>query len=1116
MDCPHCGASNPESKRHCGDCGAMLLIRCASCGCESPPGKKFCGDCGVALPRLPEPSAPKKGIPRSKEVTAQAAERRQITVMFCDLVGSTALSASMDPEDLREIISAYQACAAETVRQYGGFVAKYMGDGVLVYFGYPRADEHDAERAARAALALVAAVCALKSPAPLQTRVGIATGVVVIGDLVGSGEAQERGIVGETPNLAARLQAMAEPNTVVTSESTRRLLGDLFRYSDLGMVELRGFPQPIRAVRIMGESAIESRFEALHANALTGLVGRKNESDLLLRRWRQARDGAGQVVLIAGEPGIGKSRLAAAVLDRVAAEPHTRRRYFCSPHRSESAFFPFILHLERAAGFEAGDSPQTKLDKIEAKLAEASVSVEDGAIFAELLSLPSSGRDPSPELRPQERRTRKIEALTREIEVLAGKQPVLIIFEDVHWIDPTSRDVLSRMIERIRDLSVLLLVTFRPEFGAPWAGQSHVTELILSRLGPGESVDLIQQIVSNNALSSDVVNEIVARTDGVPLFVEELTKAVVEAGEMVTKTLAETPVSTLAVPATLHASLMARLDRLGPAKDVAQIAAAIGREFSYELLSAVSHHNESALAMALDRLMNADLLSCRGTPPHATYLFKHALVQDAAYGTLLRRPRRELHARIASALIENFPEIAETSPEIVAYHHTEAGLIEQAAGFWGKAGQRSIAQSAMAEAVAHLTKALALIATLPSTHALRCEQINLQVALAGTLLHVKGFGSSETRKAFDQAHTLIEHAESLGEHSEDPLLRFIVLYGQWTANFVTSNFDRMSQIARKFLSLAEKQTATAPLIMGHRIMGGTFYVAGRYRASRMHLDQAIAIYVPQEHRDLATQFGQDIGVAARCYRTIPLCHLGYPESALHDAEQALSYARELGQVGTLSYAVFFAALLELRCRMVVEAAAHVDELISLSDKHGLLYWKLLGSILRGWLLIETGRPEQASELLSLTIPELVSSGTVFAVPMSFMRLAQANARCGRLIEAHNCISEATIAKNAARQGWERAELYQIAGELELHSSNRDLQLAERQFQRSLSVARQQHAKWPELHTATSLARLWQEQGRGKEAYRLLAPIYDWFIEGLGLRDLKDAKALLVDLNSKYI
>ena len=713
-----------------------------------------------------------------------AAERRQVTVMFSDLVGSTALSARMDPEDLREVISAYQKCVAETVRRFGGFLAKYMGDGVLVYFGYPQAYEDDAERAVRAGLELIAAVAGLKTRAALQTRVGIATGLVVVGDLIGSGAAQEQAIVGETPNLAARLQGIAEPNTVVIAEGTRRLLGNLFALQDLGAKDLKGITGPVRAWAALRASSAEGRFEALHAGGLTDLVGREEEFELLLRRWSRAKTSEGQVVLLSGEAGIGKSRLTAALLERLATEPHTRLRYFCSPQHTDSAFYPIIGQMERAAGLAHDDTTQARLDKLDTLLAQTATSTQDAALFAEMLSLPNDGRYPPLDLTPQQRRQKTMETLGLHMEALARHNPVLMIFEDAHWTDPTSLELFGRTVDRIAHLRVLLLVTFRPEFEPPWIGRPHVTALTLNRLAQRDIDAMIDRVVGNKQLPANIRQDIIERTDGIPLFVEEMTKAVLEAeGESeVRRTAASVPSPALAVPASLHASLMARLDRLGHAKELAQIGAAIGREFSHALLAAVVRQPEAEIRSALDRLIAAGLLFRQGVPPHATYLFKHALVQDAAYGTLLREPRRALHARIAETLETQFAEIAESQPELLARHCTEAGLIEKAAGLWGKAGQRSLARSALVEAAAQLTRALDQIAALPGTPALRREQIKLQVALANALMHVKGYAAPETKAALEQARLLMEQAEALGEPAEDPLLLFSVLYGFWVAN----------------------------------------------------------------------------------------------------------------------------------------------------------------------------------------------------------------------------------------------------------------------------------------------------------------------------------------------
>ena len=1058
---------------------------------------------------LPEPTI---GI---KPKTKEEAERRQVTVMFSDLVGSTALSGRMDPEDLREVISAYQKCVAEVVHCFDGFVAKYMGDGVLVYFGYPEAHEDDPERAVRAGLELVAAVSTLKTHAALQTRVGIATGLVIVGDLIGSGDAQERGIVGKTPNLAARLQSVAEPNTVVIAEGTRKLLGNMFELEDLDAKDLKGIAGPVRAWAALRPASVESRFEAHHMSGLTNLVGRQEELDLLLRRWSKVLDSEGQVVLLCGEAGIGKSRLTAALFERLATEPHARLRYFCSPQHTDSALYPIISQMERAAGFAHGEAAQTKLDKLDAVLVQSYTPPQDRALFAELLSLPNDGRYPKVDLAPQQRRQRTFEALTTQIVSLAERSPVLMIFEDVHWIDPTSLEALGRGIDRIKAVGVLLIITHRPEFEPPWSGRPYVTTLTLNRLAQREIATLIERVTGNNPLPANIRQDIIERTDGIPLFVEEMTKAVLEAegeGEA-RQTAASVPSSALAVPASLQASLMARLDRLGPAKEVAQIGAAIGREFSHALLAAVSRKPETELQSALDRFISAGLLFRQGVPPHASYLFKHALVQDAAYGTLLREPRRTLHARIAKTFEGQFAEITERQPELLARHCTEAGLIEKAAGFWGKAGQRSLERSALAEAVAQFTRALDQMATLPGTPALRREQIKLQVALITPLIHIKGYAAAETKAAAEQARLLIERAEALGEPPEDPLLLFSVLATFWAANLVAFNGDVVCDLAAQLLALAERQRATVPLMIGHRLMGQSLLLKGDIAEGRAHLDQAIALYDPAEHRPLAMRFGQDVGVVALSFRSFALWLLGYPEAALRDTDDALKNAREMGQAATLMYALAHAAIPCTLCGNRAAAAAHAQELVALAEEKGAPFWKAFGMMNQGSVLALTGRASGATEMLISGIAAWQTTGATVWLPLFLPHLARAHAELGQFEEAWRRIGEAMTAAETTKEKCCEAEIHRTAGEIALMSPERDAAKAEAHFEHALAVARQQQAKSWELRAATSLARLWRDQGKRDAARDLLAPVYGWFTEGFDTLDLKEAKALLGELRA---
>jgi class 3 adenylate cyclase len=665
-------------------------------------------------------------------IPADRGERRQVTVMFSDLVGSTALSARMDPEDLRDVISAYQKCVAQTVQRFGGYVAKYMGDGVLVYFGYPQAHEDDAERAVRGGLAVIEAVAGISSAEPLQARIGIGTGVVVVGDLVGSGDAQERGVVGETPNLAARLQAAATPATIVIDTTTHRLLGGLFEYRDLGGIEAKGFANQAQAYEVVRPSMVESRFEALRT-ATTPLVGRDEELDLLLRRWEQGKRGDGCVVLISGEPGIGKSRIAQTIVERLGGEPHTRLRYFCSPHHQESALYPSIAQLERAAGFRREDTAEERLEKLEAVLAQGTNDLSQVVpLLADLLSVPTGERYPPLDLSPQKRKEKTLQAQVAQLEGLAARQPVLMVWEDVHWSDPTTRESLDLIIDRVPHLRVLMILTFRPEFTPPWTGRPHVTLLTLNRLPPRQGAEMIAYVTGGKALPKEILDQIVDRTDGVPLFIEELTKTIVESG-IVTEAgdhyAVAVPMASLTIPTSLHASLLARLDSLAPTREIAQIGAALGRSFSYELISAVAGMPLQKLADALEQLAKAELIFRRGTPPDAEYTFKHALVQDAAYSTLLRNRRQQLHAQIASKLEEQFPEIVATRPALIAQHCAEAGLDAKAVDYWLKAGQQAVARSSLAEAEAQLRKGLKQVSRLPDGSARLERELDLHVAL---------------------------------------------------------------------------------------------------------------------------------------------------------------------------------------------------------------------------------------------------------------------------------------------------------------------------------------------------------------------------------------------------
>jgi class 3 adenylate cyclase/predicted ATPase len=1022
-----------------------------------------------------------------------AAERRQLTVMFCDLVGSTALSARFDPEELRQEIRAYQNAVAGVVARYDGFVAKYMGDGVLAYFGYPRAHEDDAERAVRAGLEIAAAVASLETRGtePLAVRIGIATGLVVVGDLVGEGSAQEQAVVGETPNLAARLQSMAEPNTVVIGAGTRRLIGDLFEYRDLGAVEVKGIAAPVPAWQVLRPSAVASRFEALRGSALTPLVGRDEEIDLLLRRWARAKAGDGQVVLICGEPGIGKSRLTAALTVRLHAEPHIRLRHFCSPYHQDSALFPFIDQLGRASGFARDDPPVAKLGKLEALLSGDAPVEEDVALIADLLSLPASERHPLPNLSPQRKKDRTLEALLRQLEGQARQRPVVMVFEDAHWIDPTSRELLDLTVERMRTLPILLIVTFRPEFQPPWTGQPQVTMLALNRLDRRDRTSLVTQIAGGKALPDDIIAQIAERTDGVPLFVEELTKSVLESG-----------VPLVGIPTTLHDSLMARLDRLASVRIVAQIGAAIGREFSYELVHAVSRLPQDELQSALGRLVASELVFQRGTPPDAMYSFKHALVQNAAHGSLLRSSRQQLHAQIAEALESHSPELMDSQPELFAQHYAEAGLVEKSVAFWGQAGRKSAGRSAMAEAAAQLQKGLDQLALLPDDRERQRRELELRRTLGAALMTAKGLAAAETGHALARSRELWEQLGSPADFLGVP-------YGQSTYHALRGELDRALGLAEDLLRLSRRHRDSAGLLLGHSSAGRTLMFAGRFGPSRSHLEEALALYDPISHHALVNHVGFHAHINSKGYLGNALSCLGFLDQAFAHISTAIAEARRLAHPPSLAGSLTQGAVLlsfNVNDAILGEWA---DELCAVAREQGFPHLAAQGATYRGSVLVRNGNLAEGLSLLREGSTAFSATGAKVFVPYHMALLAKACEIAGQIDEAVRKLNDALQMVEQTGERWLLAELYRHKGQLLLRQGQSEI--AEESYRKALSVAEEQGAKLWELRTAMSLARLQRYQDRRAEARDRLAAVYYWFTEGFETTDLKEAKALLDEL-----
>ncbi|WP_092258706.1 adenylate/guanylate cyclase domain-containing protein [Bradyrhizobium sp. Rc3b] len=1120
MDCPKCGRFNLEGKKVCGDCGAALSFRCPACGADNPKGKNFCGDCGAALTPTVLPlvtaaagastSITSRVTERSSlsPVPSSSAERRQLTVMFCDLVGSTALATKLDPEDLRDIIAKYRDSVAAVVRKYGGTISRYIGDGMLILFGHPSAHEDDAERSVRAALEIAATRHVPGGPPEfeLRVRLGLATGLVIVGDLIGSEAAETQAVLGETPNLAARLQALAEPDGVVIAEDTRRLIGGLFDYENLGAVTLKGFAAPVQAWRVLHEGTAESRFEALHPSMLAPLVGREEELARLERSWDLAKADSGQVMLLVGEAGIGKSRLVAALQERIEREPHTFLRYFCSPHHQESALYPFTAQLQRAAGFDREDAPTVKLKKLRLLLSPALPSDEDVAILAELLSIPGGDLYLPVAATPQQKKERSFAALVRQLEVLAEKHPVMVVFEDMQWIDPSSRELLDRTVDRVASLPVLVLITYRPELQLIWSGKPHVSLLVMNRLDQKAGASLIRSVAGSRTLPTEIVNEIAERTDGVPLFVEELTKAVLEtSNEGIPRAISFAPLPGLAVPATLHASLMARLDRIGPiAKEVAQIGAAIGREFSYDLLAAVVQRCDNELQAALDRLINAELMFGRGEPPDANFLFKHALIQDAAYGTLLRSQRRELHARIVGALEERLYKGIQERPEILAHHCTHAGLIEKAVSYWQEAGERSKARSAMTEAIAQMRKALDLLSHLPDTAGRQGIEADLQLALGGALIAAKGHAAEETGKAYARARRLCELL-----NDRPNLLK--TLWGQFVHYHVRGETDRSHRIAEELLDLAGRQNDAAILVAGHRAVGDSYLHRGQLALARVHLERGLALYDPSQQRSLTALFAENARVAMLSFLSLTYSLLGFPDQALVQSSEAISEARGSSHPISLAFALSVACRLHFVLDDAGMVAQLAEELVALTSEQRFAFFLAMGTAYRGWTMAEAGDAEAGVDLLRHGIEGFQASGAAWTLPFYLAQLAAAEAKRARFETGLDQLSDALVLTEKLGVRWFEAELHRRRGDLMLTARPDAEAEAETEFRRAIAIARQQEAKLWEVRSAVTLARLWRRQGKGDEARDLLAPVYDWFDEGFDVRDLKDSKALLEEL-----
>jgi predicted ATPase/class 3 adenylate cyclase len=1104
----------PEGKRRCfrslrvkqtvlGARG-MLCPKCAFANFESAA---LCGRCGGALDSS-------RLITERNAQSSSHAERRRLSVMFCDLVGSTALSGQLDPEELHDLMRHYQTVCADVVGRHGGHVAQFLGDGLLVYFGYPIAHEDDAQRAVRAGLEIVAAISgpSARLAKSLQIRIAVHTGLAVVGSLGDGSDPDAMTIVGETPNIAARLQTIAEPGTVIISESTYRLIEGFFLCRSLGGHTLKGVAAPIELYSALEESRIQSRFEQAVAAGLTPFVSRETEVALLLERWERARDGAGQVILLSGEAGIGKSRLLRVLKERTAGQAVTDLGARCSPYYQDSALYPIIGFFQYFLQFQRDDSAETKLTALERALENFGFPLSETVpLLAALLSLPSSHRYPPLAMTPQRQKQKTLETLVAWLLREAERHPTRVVVEDVHWADPSTLEFLALLIDQVLLSRLFVALVFRSEFLPPWRSQAQMTNIALGRLSRGATESMIESIAGGKKLPPDLSREIAQKTDGIPLFVEELTRMVIESGmvrEQDNRYELTSPLTALAIPSTLYESLMARLDRLGAAKEIAQIAAIIGKEFSYELLQAISPLDEAKLTGALNRLVDADVLEQYLLSPQTQYSFRHALIRDAAYESLLRSKRRQYHRKVAEVLQNRFAETVEAHPELLASHFAEAGLVEEAIPYWQRAGQRALERSSNQEAIRHLTNGLELLGVLPETPQHLQQELLLRVTLGGAVMVAKGFGSLEAQSIYARARKLCQQMD------ESPLV-FKVNWALWANHAARGEHLKARESAEECLRLAHAAKAPELLLEAHHALGVSLLLLGEFGQGLEHLEQGAAMYDPRQHAALAYVSGQDSGVACLSYQAWALWFLGYPDQARRRIREALTLAHKLSHPVSTAAAANIASWVYQLLRDQQAAQEQAEEAVSLSIERGFELWRAMGMIGQGWALTEQEMVDDGIARLRAGLTALRSTGREVLMPYFLSLLAQAYASALQIEEGLNTLAESQVALDDGAERWWQAELYRLRGELILRRPRfwtDDEKEAEECFRRALSTAQEQRAKSLELRAATSLSRLWQRQGRKSEARRTLASVYDWFTEGFGTPDLQDARTLLEQLS----
>ncbi|MFL5289830.1 MAG: AAA family ATPase [Rhodopila sp.] len=1043
------------------------------------------------------------------DAVSHSGERRQLTVMFCDLVGSTALSEKLDPEELRDLLHAYRTLCGDVIARYDGFVARYVGDGILTYFGWPAAHEDDAERAVRAALEIVETVRRASATEALSVRLGIATGPVVVGEAAGVGD-QAKLAVGSTPNLAARLQGLAAADQIVIAASTRRLVGNAFDLSDLGEHDLKGIAEPVHAWRVERVAVTESRFDAQHtATGLTPLVGRDEEVDLLLRRWAQARDGEGQVVLLCGEPGIGKSRILNTLRERLEAQGAQALRFQCSPYYVNSAFWPIIDNFERALKFARDETAEAKLDRLEALVVtHYGRPLGDVRFVASILSIPCESRYGALAMTPQRHKDETLRTLVDITEAAARRQPSVLLFEDAHWADPTTLEVLDLLIDRVKAIPLLVVLTHRPEFQPRWSGHGHVGALNLSKLTRTQSVAMVSALAGAKELPASVQEQILIRTDGVPLFLEELTKAVLESGELKdadgSYELAGSRRS-MTIPTTLRDSLMARLDRFMPVREIAQIGAAIGREFSYEMIEAVTPMPQAQLDEALARLCESGLAFRRGTLPDAVYTFKHALVQDAAYDSLLRRRRQELHAKIARVIEQRLPNIKTTQPEVLAHHLTAGGLIEAAIPLWQSAGELAVKRMALTEAVFHLKQGLELIPTLPQSLERDAIELGLRTRLGMAWQALKGWAAPEV---WTSLHPALALAKSCERH--DALAP--ILSGLWDNILNQGRVAESRPWVQEMLDLAEATGDADLLVVGLTNACGCDFFLGEFKTVLEHAEKVLDLYDTEKHHRLANTLNCDPKTSAGVYGSMSTWILGYPDRALRLSNEKDAQARRRGHPFHLGWALRIGPH-EFDDRWKHDdLRKRAEEIERLGRENSLpILWANMAPTVYGEASVREGNVAEGIVSLRSGIASSEVYGLKLRLPTKKAFLAEAMALTGALDDALRLLDEAIAQIECP--GWEERFHYAEALRLKgwVLSLKGDPEGAERNFLASLDWARRQQAKMWELRTSTSLARLWQSQGKRQDAYELLVPVYDWFTEGFDTKDLQEAKVLLAEL-----